>query len=93
MLRRVLNKLKGQHVPEFDPEEFLRFIEAVGEDDLRAFCIADNKKLKDPLSDGEKGIQPDKVYEVVIECPDELEQKKTYEELIEKGYNCKVLTL
>jgi len=93
LLRQILNKLKGQHVPELDQEEFLRIIEAGGEDDLRDFLIADDKKLKDALGEGEKGIQPDTVYEVVIECPNELEQKKTYDDLTEKGYNCKVLTL
>ncbi len=51
------------------------------------------EQLKDTLSEGEKGIQPDTVYEVVIECSNELEQKKTYDDLTEKGYNCIVLTL
>jgi ParB-like chromosome segregation protein Spo0J len=30
LLRQVLNKLKGQHVPELDQEEFIRIIEAGG---------------------------------------------------------------
>ena len=40
LLRQVLNKLKGQHVPELDQDEFLRIIEAGGEEDLRQFLLA-----------------------------------------------------
>lgn len=33
------------------------------------------------------------VYEVIIECTNELEQERIYNELMEEGYKCRVLTL
>jgi hypothetical protein len=32
-------------------------------------------------------------FEVVVECQEESEQERTYNELTEKGYSCRVLTL
>jgi len=32
-------------------------------------------------------------FEIVIECKDETDQEKTYNQLIERGYKCRVLTL
>jgi len=94
LLRQVLNKLKGQHVPELDQEEFLRIIEAGGEEDLRRFLVANDKQINAALQrEVDSGISPETMYEVVVECADELEQKKTYDALIEKGYKCRVLTL
>ena len=54
LLRQVLNKLKGQHVPELDQEEFLRIIEAGGEEDLKAFLVASDKEINAALSNEEE---------------------------------------
>lgn len=32
-------------------------------------------------------------YEIIIECRDEEDQEKTYNQMIERGYKCRVLTL
>lgn len=94
LLRQVLNKLKGQHIPELDQEEFLRIIEAGGEDDLRRFLVANDKQINAALQkEASSGIKPESIYEVVIECENEFEQEKAYEELTEKGYKCRVLTI
>jgi ParB-like chromosome segregation protein Spo0J len=94
LLRQVLNKLKGQHVPELDQEEFLRIIEAGGEEDLRRFLVANDKQINAALQrEADSGISPETMYEVAVECADEVEQKKTYDALTEKGYKCRVLTL
>jgi ParB-like chromosome segregation protein Spo0J len=94
LLRQVLNKLRGQHVPELDKEEFLRIIEAGGEEDLRKLLVASDKQIREALSQEEQnGLYLDTQYEVTVECIDEIEQKKTYEYLTEKGYKCRVLTL
>jgi ParB-like chromosome segregation protein Spo0J len=94
LLRQVLNKLKGQHVPELDQEEFLRIIEAGGEEDLRRFLVANDKQINAALQkETDSGISPETIYEVAVECADELEQKKVYDELVSKGYKCRVLTL
>ena len=94
LLRQVLNKLKGQHVPELDQEEFLRIIEAGGEEDLRRFLVANDKQINAALQkEADSGISPETMYEVAVECADELEQKKVYDELVSEGYKCRVLTL
>jgi len=94
LLRQVLNKLKGQHVPELDQEEFLRIIEAGGEEDLRRFLVANDKQINAALQrEVDSGISPETMYEVAVECADEIEQKKVYDELVSKGYRCRVLTL
>jgi ParB-like chromosome segregation protein Spo0J len=93
LLRQILNKLKGRHVPELDQEEFLRIIDAGGEEDLKSFLIANDKQISDALEKDRESVPFGIIYEVVIECSDEMEQKKTYEELAGKGYKCKVLTL
>jgi ParB-like chromosome segregation protein Spo0J len=92
LLRQVLNKLKGQHIAEIDQSEYLKIIEAGGEEDLKGFLVAGEKELRDALK-RDPGLTLDTVYEVVIECNDEREQRKIYEDLTEKGYSCKVLTL
>jgi hypothetical protein len=94
LLRQVLNKLKGQNIPELDQEEFLRIIEAGGEEDLRRFLVANDKQINAALQkETDSGISPETIYEVAVECADELEQKKVYDELVSKGYKCRVLTL
>jgi hypothetical protein len=94
LLRQVLNKLKGQHVPELDQEEFIRIIEAGGEEDLRRFLIASEKEINAALQrEADPGISPETMYEVAVECADEIEQKKVYDKLVSEGYRCRVLTL
>ena len=40
-----------------------------------------------------QGISVKDTFEIIVECKDETEQEKTYNELIEGGYTCRVLTL
>lgn len=49
--------------------------------------LSETKERKD-LSDEEGGR-----YEVIIECVDEEEQERIYEQLMSEGYTCRVLTL
>ena len=49
--------------------------------------LSEPKERKD-LSDEEGGR-----YEVIIECVDEEEQERIYEQLMSEGYTCRVLTL
>lgn len=44
-------------------------------------------------NDNEKDIKLKFGWEVVIECESEVEQKQIYEECLEKGYKCRILTL
>ncbi len=62
----------------FDEEEFDKLIQDV-----------------DILNETEipQGISVKDTFEIIVECKDETEQEKTYNELIEGGYTCRVLTL
>ena len=40
-----------------------------------------------------KEVEVPEGYEVVVECENELEQQQVFEELTEKGYKCRLLTL
>ena len=58
----------------------------------------DEKEFAALKADLEKVDEPKEVplksaFEVIIECPNESEQEKTYNELTEAGYKCRVLTL
>jgi hypothetical protein len=58
----------------------------------------DEKEFAALKVDLEKVDEPKEVplksaFEVIIECPNESEQEKTYNELTEAGYKCRVLTL
>ncbi len=92
LLRQILNKLKGQHAPELDEEEYRRIIDAGGEDDLKGFLIASDKDLEKALSEDE-GAPVETQFEIVVECLDEDQQKGAYLKLTAMGYKCRVLTL
>jgi ParB-like chromosome segregation protein Spo0J len=59
------------------------------EDELKAFEGFTNE---DHLNEKEQ-VDLNSVYEVVVECSGESEQEKVYNELIAKGYKCRVLTM
>lgn len=40
-----------------------------------------------------KEVEVPEGYEVVVECENELEQQQVFEQLTEKGYKCRILTL
>lgn len=41
----------------------------------------------------EESSEYSKRFEIIIECRDEEDQEKTYNQMIERGYKCRVLTL
>jgi len=96
LLRQVLNKLKGEHEPRADAEEFKRIIDAGREEDLkRLLTLSDqsiNRSLK-RLQDEEGSMRFKETWEVVIECETEKQQEETYKKLVEQGFKCRVLTL
>jgi len=38
-------------------------------------------------------VSTESAFHVIVECKDEREQRKVYEDLTEKGFECRVLTL
>ncbi len=59
------------------------------------------RQLLEELSGSESMVEPDSVpevpvgqlYQILVECADEEEQRRLYERLREEGYQCRVLTL
>lgn len=97
-LRQVLNKLKGEHDHKLDALEFQRIIQAGGKEDLKTLlAISDSsiqvmlKRLDEEDGQGVSGLDP--TFEVVVSCKSEEEQKKAFEDLKQRGYTCKLLTL
>lgn len=98
-LRQVLNKLKGEHDGKLDALEFQRIIQAGGKDDLKTIlAISDGSiqvllKRLDEEADGQGLGSLEQTFEVVVSCKSEEEQKKTFEDLKQKGYDCRLLIL
>jgi len=93
LLRQVLNKLKGKHEKELDLLEFEKIVDAGKEDDLKYLLMLSDEKLKDALSQEEKGVTFAESFEVIVECEDETHQEAVYNKLIGEGYKCRVLSL
>ena len=93
-LNVALNKISGEWdmdrltvlLGELKTEGLL---EITGFDEMEFAAIkADLEKVDEP-----KEVPLKSAFEVIIECPNENEQEKTYNELMEAGYKCRVLTL
>jgi ParB-like chromosome segregation protein Spo0J len=96
LLRQVLNKLKGEHEPRADAEEFQRIIDAGHEEDLKRLLLLSDQSLDRSLKrlqDEDGGITFRETWEVVVECGSEKQQEETYKKLVEQGLKCRVLTL
>lgn len=96
LLRQVLNKLKGEHEPKADAEEFQRIINAGREDDLKRLLMLSDQSLDRSLKrlqDEEGGMAFRSTWEVVVECETEKQQEETYKKLVDQGFKCRVLTL
>jgi ParB-like chromosome segregation protein Spo0J len=96
LLRQVLNKLKGEHEPKADAEEFKRIIDAGREDDLKRLLMLSDQSLERSLKrlhDQEGGMTFRSTWEVVVECETEKQQEETYKKLMEQGLKCRVLSL
>ena len=96
LLRQVLNKLRGEHDPRLDAQEFQRIIDAGHEDDLKKLLALSDQSVKTALmrlQEDEGNIAFRDTWEVVVECESEQQQEATYKKLVEQGYKCRVLTL
>jgi ParB-like chromosome segregation protein Spo0J len=96
LLRQVLNKLKGEHEPKADAEEFQRIVDAGCEEDLKRLLMLSDQSLDRSLKRlqaEEGGMTFKETWEVVVECDGEKQQEETYKKLIEQGFKCRVLSL
>lgn len=97
-LRQVLNKLKGEHDRNLDAQEFQRIIQAGGKEDLKALLAITDSSIDVMLKrlneeDGQGLGSLDATFEVIIACKSEEEQKQAFEDLKQRGYACRLLTL
>jgi ParB-like chromosome segregation protein Spo0J len=97
-LRQVLNKLRGEHDRNLDAQEFQRIIQAGGKEDLKALLAITDSSIDVMLKrldqeDGQGLDSLDATFEVIITCKSEEEQKQAFEDLKERGYACRLLTL
>ena len=92
ILRQILNKLKGHHVKELDQSEYEKIIDLGREDDLKEFLLISDKDLEKALEE-EESIPVENQYEILIEFPNEEEQKGAYLKLTQMGYKCKVIII
>ena len=94
MLRQILNKLKGKHNKEADEDEFQRIVEQGEKEDLKKLLAAVGERLPEELAGmPRESIHIPDVWELVISCKDEAEQKRLFEKFMAEGLECRVLTL
>jgi ParB-like chromosome segregation protein Spo0J len=97
-LRQVLNKLKGEHDHKLDALEFQRIIQAGGKDDLKTLLAISDSSIQVMLKrlseeDGQGIGSLESTFEVIVSCKTEEEQKQAFEDLKQRGYTCRLLTL
>lgn len=63
--------------------------------DLIGFDIKELESIFDPLSDNTelKEEKYEQIYNIIVNCDNESEQERIYNELLEKGYQCQVQSL
>ena len=94
----ALNKVQG----DWDMDQLLINLRELKDDDfdieLTGFDDEELDKLIQDIDISDEteipqGISVKDTFEIIVECKDETEQEKIYNELIEGGYTCRVLTL
>lgn len=95
LLRQVLNKVRGEHDPEADAEEFQRIMSAGQGETLKNLLDLSDEKLLRLLNkaENETPVELKPIWEVVVECEDEHAQEAAYEKLKGQGFKCRILTL
>ncbi len=99
LLRQVKNKLRGTHVPAKDAAELKILYDSNRLADLSKLIAGDPVKILKQIADLDDRIkelgnqQVPKVYEIVVECLDQKEQERIYNELKEGGLKVRILTL
>ena len=94
ILNIALNKLGGH----FDDELLLDVLQEIklegGEIELTGFDQHEIAVIESSISDRDnEPIVLSDMYQVLVECSDEDQQRKLFDHLKRKGYKCKVLTL
>ncbi len=86
-LAETNNSLMGDIILELDQNNYPLELTALSEEEIKYIIEGPTEKIEGNVN------LPDSQFSVIIECKDESEQKKVYDESIEKGYSCRLLTL
>ena len=94
MLRLLLNKLKGKHNKDLDAEEYQRIIKSGQKESLESMLAAIGEKLPAQITQDAGGHSTiPELYEVIVECKDEADQKAKFEKFKVEGLKVRILTL
>jgi ParB-like chromosome segregation protein Spo0J len=91
--RALMVALNG-HDGEWEKSALDTLVEQMSADgeDLATLGIGDPKAIDD-LASSAKSVDVKPIYEVVVQCAGEDEQREVYERLTEEGLTCRVLTI
>ncbi len=94
MARQRLNKLKGKHNRNLDAEEYQRLVKAGEGEALERMLNAICEKLPSEMVEDNGGcVSVPELYEVVVECRDEADQKQKFERFRAEGLKVRILIL
>ncbi len=98
LLRQAKNKIRGTHDPVKDAAELKILLQSDKLAELSKLIAVDERKLLGKIADQDDleslaKQQLPSIYEIVIECKDEPEQERIYNELKAEGYKLRILTL
>jgi len=93
MLRQILNKLKGKHNKDLDAAEFMRIAELGEKENLKLLLASVGERLPDDFYGEKDSITIPETWELIVECKDEAEQQRFYEEFKGEGFRVRVLNL
>ena len=93
-LNVALNKISGS----WDTERLTVLLDELKTEGMLEVTGFDEKEFEKLKANLEKDNDPKEVplksaFEIIIECANESEQEQAYNELVEAGYKCRVLTL
>lgn len=94
-LKDILSELD---TGEFDVSALTAFGEDEIEDLMTQFYVEDPEPEPEPEEEGPQlgktdGIDYEEKYGVIVMCEDENDQQRIYDELVERGYTCKVVAV
>jgi hypothetical protein len=80
-------------VSDLDAAEYVRIMKQGEKECLNALLRSVGEKPQHELFEQEFSVSIPATYEIIVECKDEVEQKRIFEKLKVEGYKLRILTL
>lgn len=94
LARQRLNKLKGKHSRNLDAQEYVRLVKAGERAALERMLNAIGERVPNGLLNSERvRASIPELYEIIVECKDEADQKAKFERFVGEGLKVRILTL